>query len=128
MKIERELHIMSGYASALEDSTVIRIDGRHSIKNIKVILKEEVADYYEILNNEGSRLVETGEILKLVEIDEEDISCPYLLELDCGEKLWFKEDAVKPSTKEAFEAQFKAKELTVAEIEEKLGYKIKIVK
>ena len=53
----------------------------------------------------------------------------YALSTHSKDDYWFsKVINTKPSTKEAYEAQFKAKELTVKEIQELLGYEIKIVK
>ena len=124
MKRERELHIMSGSASALENATVIRLDGRHSIKNIKVILTEEVEEYVECIDD-SFKILKPGVIYKVVKKQKFGL---YVLNPDNYTEFYLLKLETKPSTKEAYEAQFKAKELTVAEIEEKLGYKIKIVK
>ena len=106
--MKRELKIERSWTNS-SGNTIIVINGPHDIENVKVILTEEVEEYYELLTDGSYIICNAGDILKLVEFDEEDISCPYLLELECGEKLWFREDDVKPSTKEAYENQFKNK-------------------
>lgn len=122
MKRERELKIADNWLNPSGQSCLL-LDDEYDVKNIKVILTKDIAEYYELLTDGSYSICNAGDILKLYKFDDQDKKCPYLLSTKCGLKLWFVEKEVKPSTKKAYKAQFtvvKPKELEVEEYYEVL--------
>mgnify|MGYP003629776416 CR=1 FL=1 len=127
MKRERELDFEKTWIS-LDGKSVIKLNESVDLDNIKVILTEEVDEYVEVLRD-MSNLEEftIGKIYKVAERDGAGGLFLFSHEKGC-EGWYFTDDEVKPSTKEAFKAQFKVKKVSIAKLEKKYGCKIEIVK
>jgi hypothetical protein len=82
--------------------------------------REEVPEYVEIVKN--CDYFKVGDIHKV--INYFDKNTEYSLRTLGGNDFWYKQaKSVKPSTKEAYEAQFKSTEMTIEELEELTGLK-----
>jgi len=109
MKRESELEFECYAASGW---TKLNVKGSHEPENIKVILTEEVDEYVEI--NDG---VYASSQIGLI---TESNNVSFKVKLKDYHSWWFKEDT-NPSTKEAFDAQFKVKKMTDLEKYERVN-------
>lgn len=123
MKRERELKII-GSIKGFGDGTGIMLDGDYDYNNLKVILTEEVEEYVEIV--ESNPYFNVGSTYRVLGIGGGN---DFKLQTHSGDDYWYIDShKTKPSTKEAYEAQFKVKKVTMTELEEVFGCKVEIVK
>tara|TARA_R110000772_G_scaffold67308_3_gene149401 strand:+ start:907 stop:1299 length:393 start_codon:yes stop_codon:yes gene_type:complete len=130
MKRERELKIEHIIKNESTETTRIYLKGDYDYDNLKVILTEEVYEYVEVLRTDYPSVVKVGEVCK---IDTEISGLKGGANLKCKingfhDTLYFRCEEYQPSTKEAYDAQFKVKKVSIAKLEKKYGCKIEIVK
>lgn len=106
----------------LEDSYLMPILWTLETLNANLLWeRQEVPEYVEVLINSYSSSNPKGTINKVSRITEGGWF--KLKSLDSDYEWNYKADEVKPSTKEAYEAQFKSTEMTIEELEELTGLK-----